>query len=241
MPTTGHAKNVANFETVVMVANNLGGDYETTQTLIQPAALQTKLTDAKDVLAGVDTAEAAKKIAVNERGAEFEGLDKFAVNVRRAAEVEINDEAFTADLLAIIRKMRGARAGEKPVDDPATPDVDESKSAHSVSARSYDNLIAYFADLIALLKTQTAYNPPDAEFKIPALEAKLARLTTENNRVKTAVIELGAAIDLRDRILYDEETGMIKLARLVKTTLARKPGTDSAAYKQIAALEFRKY
>ena len=102
----------------------------------------------------VDLAEAAKKIAVNSRATEFEDLDKLAVNVKRTAEVDVNDAALTDDLLPIIRRMRGKRAGEVPNDDPETLEIDKSDKTHSVSARGYDNQIAYFTDLIALLQTQ---------------------------------------------------------------------------------------
>ena len=115
MPATGYAKNVANFETATIVLNNLGAVYNPSQPLILLPALQTKLTEAKTALADVDAAEAAKKIAVNERAAEFDRLQKLAVNVKRTAEVEVNDEAFTEDLAAVIRKLRGDRAGQAPV------------------------------------------------------------------------------------------------------------------------------
>jgi len=50
-----------------------------------------------------------------------------------------------------------------------------------------------------------------------------------------------ATVRTRDAILYDKDTGVLKLVKLIKTQLARKPGRDSAAYQQINALEFRKY
>ena len=238
---TGHAKNVANFETVVITVTNLGAVYNPSQPLILPAALQTKLTAAKDAMQAVDLAEAAKKVAVNSRAAEFEDLDKLAVNVKRAAEVDVNDAAFTADLASIVRRMRGERAGEIPADNPETAGIDESAGTHSVSSRGYDNQIAYFADLIALLQTQPAYNPNDAEVKIATLETKLEDLESKNNAAKTANAALGSALDARDTILYDPDTGVLKIVKLIKAQLARKPGTDSAAYQQIVALDFRKY
>ncbi|HEY0049381.1 MAG TPA: hypothetical protein VGB68_08865 [Pyrinomonadaceae bacterium] len=152
-----------------------------------------------------------------------------------------NDEAFTGDLQSIVRKFYGSRAGEAPVDNPATPDIDESLNKHSVSARGFDNLVTYFADLIALLQTQPAYNPNDAEMKIAALETKPAALQAKNNAAKAADIALGNALDARDEILYHPETGIVKLVKLIKTQLSRKPGKTSAAYQQINALEFRKY
>ncbi len=237
---TGHAKNVANFETVTIILLGLGAVYNPSQALIILAALQTKLTAAKAVMAAIDTAGADKAIAIDEREAEFEDLEKYAVNIKRTAEVEVNDEAFTKDLASIIRKLQGGRAGEKPVDDPNTPDVNESLNANSVSQRSYDSLIAHLADLIALLKTKSSYNPNDVEMQIPSIEAKLAALETKNNAAKTAIAAYGNAMDTRDEVLYNNDTGIIKLLKLIKTQLARKPGRDSTAYKQVTALEFRK-
>jgi hypothetical protein len=241
MPSTGHAKNVANFETVTIILLSLGAVYNPSQPLIILSALQARLTAAQNALAAVDTAQAAEKVAGNERFAEFEDLDKLAVNIKREAEVAINDEAFTRDLQTIVRKFYGGRAGEAPVDDPTTPGIDESLKKHSVSSRGYDNLISYFADLIALLKTQPAYDPLDHDMTIAALETKLASLQTKNNAAKAAEIALGNALDARDEILYNPATGIIKLVKLIKTQLARKPGKTSAAYQQINALEFRKY
>jgi len=240
MSATGHAKNVANFETVTIITAGLGAVYNPSQTLIMLAALNAKLAEAKAVLDAVDTKEAGKKVAVNERGDEFEDLGKLATNIKRAAEVDVNDAAFTANLTTITRKFYGGRAGEKPADNPLTLDVDESKSTHSVSERTYDNMVAFFADLIALLKTQSSYNPNEQEVKIPTLEAKLSALEAKNNAAKAAIAALGNALDARDAALYDPETGIVKLVQLVKKYVERILGKDSAAYQQINALEFRK-
>lgn len=126
-------------------------------------------------------------------------------------------------------------------DDPSTPDTDESRTEHSTSQRSRDSQIAALADIIALLRFRTDYNPNDDEYKLTAIEAKHTALNEKNNAARTAVAALGNALDNRDRILYDEETGIIKLVKLIKNQLAIKPGKQSAAYQQISALEFRKY
>ncbi len=238
---TGHAKNVANFETVVITVTALGAVYNPSQPLIQLAALQTKLAAAKQAMQTVDAAEAAKKIAVNARADEFADISALTVNVKRAAEVDVNDAAFTADLVSIVRRMRGERAGELPVDNPATADIDESKAkTHSVASRGYDNQVAYFADLIALLKTQPAYAPNETEMQTTTLDGKLSTLEAKNNAAKTATAALGSALDARDAVLYDPDTGVLKLVKLIKAQLARKPGTDSAAYQQIVALDFKR-
>ena len=240
MSETGHAKNVANFETTHIILTGLGAGYNTNQPLILLPAVKAKLNAAKSALAAVDAAEAAKKIDVNDRQTEFDGIEKLAVNIKRSVEVEINDETFTRDVLAIIRKFRGGGNGTETPDDPNTLNIDESKPAKSTSQRSYDNLVSHFADLIALLQTQPAYNPSDPEMQIAALETKLAAMQAKNNAAKTSTAALGNAQDTRDEILYDPETGVLKLVKLIKTQLALNPGKDSAAYQQINALEFRK-
>lgn len=237
---SGHAKNVANFEQVIIILTALGSGYNPSQALIMLAALQTKLTEAQAALAAVDTAEANKTIKVDEAQAAFDGLDKYVVNIKRIAAVEINDEAFTRDLQTLVNEFTSKSRETGLPDDPLTPDINESRTTLSTSQRSRDNQIAHLADIIALLKTKT-YKTNDAEYDMPAIEARLADLTAKNNAAKASIAALGNAQDARDAVLYDDETGIIKLVKLIKTQLAVKPGRESAAYQQINALEFRKY
>jgi len=162
-----------------------------------------------------------------------------AVETRIMKSIAPQEYDFTKDLVTVTRKFYGGRAGDKPADDPATPGIDESLAAHSVSQRSYDNLAASFADLVALLKTQSSYNPNEDEVKITTLETKLDAFQTKNNAVKAAEAARGNALNARDAVLYDPETGILKLVKLVKTHLAA-PGKASAAYQQVNALKFRK-
>jgi hypothetical protein len=238
---TGHTKNVANFETVTIILAALGTIYSPKQALIMLAALQTKLTEAKSTLDTVNTAEAAKTIKTDEVQAEFDGLYKYVVNIKRTAEVELNDAAFTADLQAIVGRFNSESRKTGVPDDPLTPNVDESRTPLSTSQRSRDNQIAHLADILALLRTRPDYKPDDVQYKIETIEAKLDALTAKNNAARNAEAALGNALDARDAILYNDETGIIKLVKLIKTQLALKPGKTSAAYQQISALEFRKY
>ncbi|CAN5546608.1 hypothetical protein BH10ACI1_BH10ACI1_30200 [soil metagenome] len=236
---TGHAKNVANFETVIIVLLGLGAVYNPNQALIILTALQTKLTEAQAAFGAVDTAEADKTVKVDEVQNGFAGLAKYVVNIKRSAAVEINDEAFTKDLQTLVNHFTVTGRDSGLPDDPLTPDVDESRTGRSTSERSRDKQLAFLADIIALLKTKN-YKSNDAEYDLPAIEAAHADLTAKNNAAKAAVAALGNALDARDAVLYDPATGILKLVKLIKTQLALKPGKQSAAYQQINALEFRK-
>lgn len=237
---TGHNKNVANFEAVIIILTSLGPLYNPAQALILLPALQTKLTEAKAALAAVNAAEADRTVKTDEIQAEFRDLDKYAVNIKRVAAITVNDEAFNRDLQNLVNRMRPQKRSTGVPDDPSTPDVDESRTNRSTSMRSYDSQIGLLAEISALLKTKAGiYDSPDPEYTIEAVDAKVESLSTKNNAAKTSVALLGSALDARDQCLYDEQTGVLKRIKLIKTQLLFKPGKDSAAYRQVNALEFR--
>lgn len=243
MSEVGNAKNVANFGTVINIIIALGGLYAPNQVLIILAALQAKLAEAKNAMTEVDTKDSAETNLINQRFAEFDGIDTLATRIGGAIKVNINDALFTKNAQTIIRKLQGRRAGEKPVDDPSTPDIDESKAAHSVSQQSYDNSTANLASLVALLKTQaSAYKPNETEVKIETLEAKVASMEAKNNAAKVATIEAKNTRANRDEILYHPETGLLNLVKLIKAYIVynKDIGKNSAAYQQINALKFKK-
>ena len=128
---TGHNKNVANLETTTIILTNLGGEYDPPQNLIKLPDLQTLLTDSQTALGEVDTAQATKAVAVDDAQAEFDGLPKYVINIKRQAQVELNDSAFTADLQTITNKFSPPGRKTGVPDNPATPDIDESRTPQS--------------------------------------------------------------------------------------------------------------
>ena len=85
----------------------------------------------------------------------------------------------------------------KPVDDPSTPDVDESLNTHSVSQQSYDNLADNFSELITLLKTkENEYKPNEDDVKIATLETRLQAMQTANNAANIAPAALPRELEL---------------------------------------------
>lgn len=88
---TGHNKNVANFEHTITILTELGAEYAPNQELTTLRELQTALAAAKTALANGDTVEAEKTAKVDEVQQEFKDVEKYAVNINRNAEVELND------------------------------------------------------------------------------------------------------------------------------------------------------
>jgi hypothetical protein len=246
----GHEKNVANFETVIIILISLGAIYDPSQALILLPALQALLTLAKNAIDAVTTAEAADDIAIDERQEEFSELYAYAVNIKRAVIVEINDDAFTKDVNSLVGKFRSkgknTDAPDSGGDQPATGGEPAPAAGRSTSERSYDMQIQHLTAIRELVKAKSAsYAPPIAagedDVTIHGIEAKINALETKNNNAKNTKINLGLALNERDRILYNPAEGVIKRITLIKNQLARKPGKQSAAYQQIMALDFKKY
>ena len=237
---TGHNKNVANLQTATIILTNLGGAYTPPQDLIKLPELQTLLTASQTALGEVDTAQASKTVAVDDVQAEFDGLPKYVVNIKRQVQVELNDPAFTDNLQNIVNNFSPPGRKTGVPDDPSTPDIDESRTSQSQSQRSRDNQIAYLADISALLKTKPAYKATGTPYEVATIDAKIASLTAKSNAAGATVANLGNKLDARDAVIYNDQTGIIPRIKLIKTYLTLKFGKESAAYQQINALEFRK-
>lgn len=235
----GHAKNIANFAQIISILNGFGAAYNPSNSLIKIPALTAAHAAASSAFADSDEAEAAETVAVNERAAAFEPLGKLVTRISNAAAVNITDRRFLDDLATIARKITGRRAG-KTADDPATLDIDESKQTVSASQMSFDNRIQNFAELIALLKTQTAYAPNETELQTPALEAELANLRNKNTAAVNAEIAAANARDQRNELLYDEPEGLLARVSLIKKYVKSFADPDSPQYQQIQALKFKK-
>lgn len=238
---SGHAKNITNFETVTNLLDSLVTVYNPSQTSLLLAALQDRLEEASALLDEIDTALVHKNTKVDEIQAELEDLDCYVVSLKGAAEFELGDEALTRDLQNIVERLNPKSRSTSLTGGALTSGADDSRTKLSASQPDRDERIAQFAAALALLKTRTDYDPPAADHKIAGIETKLTALTAKNDAANAAEAALASALAARDRVLYDDETGIIKLVKLIKIQLALKPGKTSAAYQQINALEFRKY
>jgi len=239
MSEAGHAKNVANFETLVNIIIALGTVYKPTGAIITLTALQTKLTGAKAVIADVGAKDAEETNAGKLRAQAFEGHEKLATRVYNAYAAGDSDELVSSNLAGYLRKLRGKRAGEKPEPVPNLEGGEPVDKSRSVSQQSYDSIVANWRLTIQLLETQSGYQPNEDDLKLAALQAFVDNLETVNNAAKIASIALDNARDARDAVLYDEATGMLTLVRKVKQYVKSLPNAG-AAYEQLVDLEFKK-
>jgi len=110
MAETGHARNVEHFTTMISFVDGYGGVYKPSNTAIEPAALQAKLTSAKGGIDGVTSAMAPWKTKVNERETAYDGISKLATRVVNSYAASGTEKNAIEDAKGFKRKIDGARA-----------------------------------------------------------------------------------------------------------------------------------
>ena len=239
MSETGHAKNIANFSTLISFVQGYGSAYDPSNASLAVAALQAKLAASEAVLDGVVATVAPWKTKVNDRETEFEGLRKLVTRVVNSFAASGAEKNSIDDVKAIKRKIDGARAKALPQDDPETPE--NEAQGNSVSQRSYTQTVEHFDNLIEFLTTNSSfYAPNENELKLTTLTAKSTALKAANTAVMTAATPLSNARLDRDVELYNETSGLVDTALTVKKYVKSLYGADSPQFKQISGLEFRK-
>ena len=238
---TGHAKNVANLDTLISFVTSYGTAYNPSRTTIRLAALQALSTSSKNSINAVNAALPAYSNAVAAREAAFAPVSKLVTRVLNALKATDTTQQIDDNALTLVRKLRGSRATPKLTDDEKKALVAEGKETKEVSSSqmSFDSRIDTLDKLIKLLASIPLYAPNEAELRVATLTTLLADLRAKNAAVITATAPLSNARIARNDILYKPITGLIDTALDVKTYIKSLYGATSPQYKQISKLEFK--
>lgn len=244
---TGHAKNTANFQTLISFCQGFGANYNPSKPSLQITQLQNALTSSQTNLSNVITTNTAYNNAVNERVHAFEGLKKLSTQLVNALAATDASKSKLNDAKMYNTKMQGksvkptkSDAGKTSVTvDPNTP-APESPKTISTSQQSYDNIVEHFAKLIDVLATEATYNPNEAHLKTATLNTQLTDLKNKNTAVINAYTTVSNARISRNKGLYEEKTGLCDIAADVKNYVKSVFGASSPQYKQISSLAFKK-
>ena len=235
---SGHAINVANFEDLISFCTGYGAAFKPSNAAISLAALGTRHTACKGVMAAVNAAIPANTNAINNREIVFAPLTKLVTRIPYAVAASDASTQVVDDVKTIIRKLQGKRATPKKQDDPATPE-NESEASHSASQMSFDNRIENMDKLIQLLTSITGYAPNEIELTVAELTKLLGRMKTANSTAINAYTPVSNARILRNTELYHPETGLVAIANKVKTYIKSAFGLSSPQYKQVSKLKFK--
>jgi hypothetical protein len=227
---TGHAKNVANFQTLISFVTAYGEAYNPANEAVTLQVLDTLLKNAQTQIAEVDSAKNAWNLTAGARAAAFEPLKPTATRLMGALKVSGAPGKTIEEAKAINRKIQGSRA-KKPTD---------AEKAVSVSQQSYDSLTENFAKFIDLLAAEPAYKPNEQDLKQTALAATLTGFREKNLAATNAYTAYSNAQIARNAVLYAKNTGLVDTALAVKEYVKSIFGATAPQYKQVSKLEFKR-
>lgn len=237
---TGHAKNVANFSTLITVVKGFKTAYNPSKQSITLAALNTLKTTADTAMSNVNTAQGAYSTAIAAREVAFEPLSKLSTRILNALRATDASKAVIKSAESLVRKLQGKRATpKKTAEELAALETDGTIVKQvSSSQMSFDNRIENFDRLIQLLITITEYAPNETELKTATLTTFFQSLQTTNATAIDAETNLDNARIDRNEVLYLPSAGLVDVASAVKLYVKSLFGATSTQYKLLSGLRF---
>jgi len=234
---TGHAKNVANFEELIITCQSFDTDYNPSNNRLTISELQSLLIDAQKAIEKVHDAKHNFILATNQRQIEFQDVETLATKIYNALAASGAEERVVEDFKTINRKIQGSPSRPKTNDDEVGQ---ETKRQVSNSQKSYDKVIDHFSAMTDLLSKIPEYAPNEANLTMVALNAKLQQLKATNTAHIQAYANYSKMITNRNLILYAPITGILSVAKLVKKYVKSVFGATSTQYQQISDIEILK-
>jgi hypothetical protein len=240
MSEKGHAKNLENLKKERDFAVSWGARYAPSNPVLLLTNINSVIAAAEAVADALQAARAPYRNATAAAADGFEPLSNLTTRVINALEASGVPASVVEDAKTYARKIKGTRRKAAAVDDPTTPDVDESQASYSASQMSRTQRIENFDALVLLLETQTLYNPNEADLKIDALQDLSTALKAKHQAVNTAYVGYSNKLGARDQIYYADGTGIVGIGSLFKKCALSAFGKNSAEHNQVKDLEFKK-
>jgi len=241
MSEKGHAKNLENLKKARDYAVSWGTGYNPTNPILDLANINAVIASAETVADELQTARTPYRNATAAAQDAFDPLSGLTTRVMNALKVSGVPASVIEDAETYSRKIRGKRQSPAAVDDPSTPDVDESESSHSASQMSRVQRIENLNALNSLLDSQSPYKPNETELQTAALQTVTADLEAKTEAVNQTFTAFSNKLGDRDEIYYTNDNAVVTVGNLFKKYSQAAFGTDSTEYNQVKDLEFKKY
>jgi len=235
---TGHAKNVANFQSLITFVTGYGATYNPSKNALKLPQLIALKADAETKLADVVTKNTAYNNKVNERQAAFSGLKSLSTRLVNALQTTDTTDQIIKDAKGFNKKLQGQRASTT-ASTPTNPNT-PAPNTISTSQQSYTQQIQHLAGLISVLQSEPSYTPNETDLQIATLQAKQNDLTTKNNEVATSYANISNSRIARNTTLYSTEGSIFEVASEVKKYIKSIYGATSPEFAQVKGIEFKK-
>lgn len=245
---TGHDKNNANIDKVIDLVTQFGTAYNPTNPQTTLAGLATLKIACNTSQLDLTNAVVPYKNATNTRETNYEPLKKRVTAISDHVKTLSVTQQTIDDVSTLVKRLHNsggkltkADAGKIASEENSTNPSEEEGKTISTSYQSYDNLLANFLKLIALIQSIPGYAPNETNIQIATLTTYANSLTADNLAATNATNNYFLKLNTRNLTFYGNQTGLCDIMKKVKLYVRQVFGTQSAQYKQIAAIKFTKY
>ena len=233
----GHAKNIAGANLLNTHIEQLGTIYNPTNPKLLLSNLQNIYTTAFSQQEAVNILVAPYSLAVDNREDLFKPISKKITKLRKAYKAtEGVSPAQLEDFMTIARKLKGIRK----IKNAPTTDTAEEQVQHSTSQLSYDQRTNNYDALISQLQNTPNYNPNEPEYKVTTLQTEKTQMLQATQNVANTFIPLNTARGIRNNSMYLSNDNLVDTFNKAKDYLFTILESNSAQYKAIAKIKFKK-
>ena len=233
----GHAKNIANLNLLNTNIIAVGATYNPSNPKLLLANLQNIYSNSFAQQKNVNESLAPYSVAVDEREVIFKPLNRELTKLRKAYKAtEGVTQVQLEDFMTIIRKLKGVR--KTAIKESTNPE--EAQVNYSTSQLSYDQRTNNMDSLISLLQNTPNYNPNETEYKTTTYQDKKAQMLLKTQAVADTYVPLNNARSARNNSLYLAEDNLVDIANKAKDYLFTILDANSAQYKAISKIKFKK-
>jgi hypothetical protein len=231
-----HVKNVGAFSRLVGFCAGLGG-YNPGRPSLQVEALNSRLSEARQVIEDVSVAKAEYDNAVNQRSQVFGSIPRLASGILRILEANGAGPEKLADARSLFHEITGVSPRDrKPVPSEAQKAISKGPGKRLAYLSKADS----FSKLVQAALTEPLYSANEEELSAGGLVEKVKELNALNLAADAARSELSQRRIERSKALYLQSQSLYLTARAVKKYVWAAYGHGSPEYKQIRSIKFTK-
>jgi len=234
---TGHAKNVANFQSLISFCSGFGAVYNPSKESLKIPQLQSLLQSAQDKINSTITQKTSFDNATNSRRNAFADLKPLSTKITNAFAVSGVEQLGISNMKSMNKKLQGTTS--KKASATAEDSQPDTGKTISTSQQSYDKMVEHFSSIIEILIQNPAYNPNENDLKVTSLQDKLSDMQTKNSELIDAYTQYSNAMLERNQVLYNPLSGLVQTSKEIKQYVKSIFGASSPQFKQINGIEFK--
>lgn len=228
----GHVKNVANYNALCQIIEEMGTLYNPSNPSIQLVNLQPIRANLTAAIQNLDNTKPTYKNAIARRETAIASLGKTTSNVMNFFKSLNVSDTDKENVEKIAKKIRGDKK-EKTINTEIT-----EGTTISTSQMSYDSRIANLNILVSMVSSHPEYAPNENKIQTTTLKQYHLELSTLSQDVNAAGNSLITARNQRNIILYNTSNNVIQMAKDIKSYLKSLGEPGIPYYKAAVKLKF---